>query len=460
MADTNTKSKSLTDAGFIHSLSDTNSVFLNAGDEISQMYLSEFRKHLNDNDEQILQDLAFYIDINKASSKGATRVDTGGNMNMRQLWEDAGYSVLMDKNGNCARLNPSDNRYLEDGTAILNSDGTLVTAYAKCDLMKVRPKTYGRIQTIIVGSTSIARCWFSLVPLPGGYEIPQMVIGKEKLSLVDGVARSIPGAVPSGDNTIYSFWDKAQLRSKNHGLAGLDFRNYLLFYMMSKYGYRDSQNCVGSDGTKIWGVGLDGTETTTQADGWNKFLKQREIKTGQTLSLGESDGNVAATDADNNTCHCVNVDGFENPWGQFWEMIQGLCSVGNDVYFWRGNTIPHSTPTADTFTNIDHVKLTRPASDGLQTPSMNIITATNGQGVYMIPNASATGINYGDNFWYNNDGQLWLFGGGSVDGSNCGLAGAGSGNAWSASNASFSARLAYYGTINMVTPKRLAELAA
>ncbi len=458
MADT--KQKLITDVDFIESLSDSNSLFLNAGGEVAQMKIDKFRQHLNDNDEQILQGVAFYIDVNKASSLGSTRVDTGGNMNMRQLWEDAGVSVLMDKNGNYARLNKNDNRYLADGTSILNTDGTLVTAYANCDLMKIIPKTYGRVQTVVVGSTTVLRLWLSLVPLPGGYTIPQLVVGKHKMSVVNNAARSIPGVQASGDYTVCAFWDCAQARSKNHGLAGLDFRNFLLFYMMSKYGYRDSQNCVGSDGTKIWGVGLDGTETTTQTDGWQKFLKQREIKTGQTLSLGEADGNVASTDADSNTCHCVNVDGFENPWGQFWEMIQGLCSVGNDVYLWRGNTIPHSAPTADTFTNIEHVKLQRAAQDSLTTPSMNIITSTYGQGVYMIPNASATGINYGDNFWYNKDGQLWLFGGSSYSGSGCGLAAAGSAFAWSDSYASYSARLAYYGTIHEVSPARLAELAA
>lgn len=55
----------------------------------------------------------------------------------------------------------------------------------------------------------------------------------------------------------------AQNRSKNHGLANLDFRNYLLFYTMAKYGWRDSQNCKTSDGTLVWGCGLDGSENTT-----------------------------------------------------------------------------------------------------------------------------------------------------------------------------------------------------
>ena len=79
--------------------------------------------------------------------------------------------------------------------------------------------------------------------------------------------------------------------------------------MMSKYAYRDSQNCKSSDGTLVWGVGLDGTEST----GTDKFAVQKGILTGHTLSLGDYDGNVAVTDANGDTVHGVNVCGFENP---------------------------------------------------------------------------------------------------------------------------------------------------
>ena len=56
--------------------------------------------------------------------------------------------------------------------------------------------------------------------------------------------------------------------------------------------------------------------------------------------------------------------------------------------------------------------------------------------------------------------QLWLGGGSSSDGADCGLACADSGGAWSSSGWSLSARLAYYGDINKVSSARLAELAS
>ena len=432
----------------------SNSIFGNFGGKVGQITLDNFRNALNANDEQVLNNLAFYIDVNKASSLGSTRVDVGGNMNMRTLWENAAVSILMDENGNYCELNRNDCRYTAEGDYLLTSDGTIVSEFSHGDFMKIVPVTYGRIQQVTVGATTVLRLWLSLVPLPGGYTIPQLVVGKFKASIVSGKMRSLPGMVPANMKTVHSFWESAQLRSKNHGLANIDFRNYLLFYMMSKYGYRDSQNCKGTDGTLIWGVGLDGTEST----GSDKFSAQRYIKTGHTLSLGDYDGKAAVLDSNNAAVHGVNVAGFENPWGQYWEMIGGLCSVGTDVYHWRSNVIPTGTPTAASFEHIDHVVLQRSTSDGVT--QMNMIASEHGQGCYMIPKASVSGISYGDSYWYAEAGQLWLFGGDSSDGARCGLASANSTFAWADASAYFSARLAYYGSINKVSSTQFKALAS
>ena len=446
-------SKKLTDKDFVTQMAGSNSIFGNFGGIVGQITLDNFRNALNANDEQVLNNLAFYIDVNKASSLGSTRVDVGGNMNMRSLWENAAISILMDENGNYCELNHNDCRYTAEGDYLLNSDGTIVSEFSHGDFMKIVPVTYGRIQQVTVGATTVLRLWLSLVPLPGGYTIPQLVVGKFKASIVSGKMRSLPGQFPANSQTIRDFWDKAQLRSKNHGLANLDFRNYLLFHMMSKYAYRDCQNCKGADGTLIWGVGLDGTEST----GSDKFSDQRYIKTGHTLSLGDYDGKAAVLDNNNATVHGVNVAGFENPWGQYWEMMGGLCSVGTDVYCWRSNIVPASSPTADTFEGIEHVLLTRPTS---AVWGMNIIASENGQGVYMIPKQSLSGVSYGDYFSYAEAGQLLLFGGGSRYGAYCGLAFANSDFAWTYSGSYYSARLAYYGSLNKVSATQFKALAA
>ena len=436
-------------------MSDTDCIFGNFGGKVGQMAITDFRSNLNENDNMVLNELAFYIDVNSPSSLGSTRVDVGGNMHMRAMWEAAHVDILMDKNGNYCELNPNDCRYTAEGEAVVDIEtNAILEKWKNCDMMKIIPLTYGHIQTVQIGASSLHRLWLSLVPLPNGYIIPQQVVGKFKAGNVSGAMRSLPNMTPDNSKTINAFWNCAQTRSKSHGLANLDFRNALLFYMMSKYGYRDSQNCKGGDGTLVWGVGLVGTEST----GSDKFIDQRYIKTGHTLSIGKHDGKVAVADNNGTTVHGVNVNGFENPWGQYWEMVQGICSVGSDVYHWRSNVMPTGTPTAASFDHIDHVVLQRATSGNVT--QINMIASEQGQGCYMIPKGNVRDISYGDNYWYTAAGQLWLCGGSSSDGARCGLASADSSYAWAVSYVGFSARLAYYGDINKVSSARLAELAA
>ena len=443
----------ITDKQKVSLMSDTDCIFGNFGGKVGQMSITDFRSNLNENHNMVLNELAFYIDVNSPSSLGSTRVDVGGNMHMRAMWEAAHVDILMDKNGNYCELNPNDCRYTAEGEAVVDIEtNAILDKWKNCDMMKIIPLTYGHIQTVQIGASTLQRLWLSLVPLPNGYIIPQQVVGKFKAGNVSGAMRSLPNMTPDNSKTINAFWNCAQTRSKSHGLANLDFRNALLFYMMSKYGYRDSQNCKGSDGTLIWGVGLDGTESGESFDG------EKIIKTGATLSLGKYDGKATVTAAGGHTCHSVNVNGFENPWGQYWEMVQGLCSVGTDVYHWRSNVMPTGTPTAASFEHIDHIVLQRCTSNNAT--QMNIIASEKGQGCYMIPKAIASGISYGDYYYYSASGQLWLFGSGSSDGANCGLAYANSRGAWALADTTFSARLAYYGDINKVSSARLAELAA
>ena len=437
---------------------DSDFVFGVFGGKTQKMAVGDFRTHLNDDDKQILNEIAFSLDINSPGPSD-TKVTVGGNLNMRDMLFSQRKSVLMDANGNYCELNPNDSRYTIDGTYILGSNGLLLSPWNKCDMMIIIPEYYGRVATITVGSTQKQLLYLSPMPLPGGFTIPQQVVGMYKSTLVGSAMRSLPGYVSDNNKIINDFWNDAQARSKNHGLANMDFRNWLLWYMMGMYGYRDSQGCKTADGTLVWGVGLDGTENTTgsSSDG---FARQQSIKHGACLSLGINDGKSEVTDSAGGTCHSVNVAGFENPWGQRWEMVQGLCSLTGDsaatVYCWRHNWLPTGTPTAATFANVDCVKLTRKTSDGLGV--MNIVTDKQNQGVYMIPKASGSNLVYNDNYLYSANGQLWIFCGGSHNGSTCGLACSSSYRAWSHSGTNLSARLAFYGDTKKVTPTELRRL--
>ena len=427
------------------------------GGATGKMSIDNFRRHINDDDKQVLNDLAFYLDINTAHPTTPEKVTVGGNLHMVDALFSQRQNVLMNANGEYIKLNRNDSRYTADGEAIVNlSTNTILDKWAHCDLMMILPEYYGRVLTVTTGSNSKDLLYLSPLPLPNGFVIPRQVVGICKATNVSSAMRSLPGYVSDNNKTINTFWNQAQARSKNHGLANLDFRNWLLWYMMGTYGYRDSQGCKTADGTLVWGVGLDGTENTSgsTADGWSR---QNGIKHGQTLSLGIYDGKVAVTDSAGGIAHSVNVAGFCDPWGQRWEMVQGLCSMtnSNDVYCWRHNWLPTGTPTAATFANVDCVKLTRKTSEGLGV--MNIVTDKQNQGVYMIPKASGSNLVYNDHYWYSASGQLWLFGSTSYHGAYCGLACSDSTFAWSSSYSTFSARLAYYGNIKEVSKTFLAE---
>ena len=449
-------SKKLKDKAAVTTMTDADYIYGCFGGATGKMPISNFRTHLNDDDKQVLNTIAFYIDINTAY-KTPEKVEVGGNLNMVDTLWGQRQNVLMNANGEYIKLNRNDSRYTADGELVVDeATGQVVSKWAHCDFMMVLPEYYGRVLTVTSGSSTKNLLYLSPMPLPGGFAIPQQVVGVFKATNVGSAMRSLPGYVSDNSKTINAFWNLAQARSKSHGLANMDFRNWLLWYMMSTYGYRDSQGCKTADGTLVWGVGLDGTENTSgsSASGWDR---QNGIKQGAALSLGIYDGKVAVTDSTGGTAHSVNVAGFENPWGQRWEMVQGLCSVGNDVYCWRSNWLPTGTPTAASFTNVDHIKLARNAGDTNQ-PIMNVVTDKKNQGFYMIPKASGSGLNYNDYFWYNASGQLWIFGGNSYDGSPCGLASASSNAAWSRSYADISARLAFYGTIKEVTKTKLATV--
>lgn len=450
----------ITERGLSSSLNETDYIMVVAGGSLKRITLANLRAMMEENQQQFLDENAFYIEENTASSKGSTSCDTGGSSLMRQIWLSKITGILMSPDGHYTRLNPKDHRYTADGDQVV-SNGAVVAAYQKADWFGMLDGGYWNfIQEVVISGVKHLRHHISLTPLPGGWYTKNVPVGMFKCVMQNNQLRSIPFVVPTGGQKIYSFFDLAQARNKNYGLAGEPFRNFLLQYMMAKYGNRDIQNLTAKDGTKIFGPGLDGTEksaTSTLADG---FTRQKNIKTGACLALGYNDGKVEVKDADNYACHSVNVGVWENPYGQYWEMDGHLCSIGNDVYQWDGNFMPKvETPTVDTFAAVEHRKLTRLAES---TPTHDITLVTTGGSQYMsyVPPKKHTGISYGDSYTYAADGQLWLGGGASGSDSDCGLERASSVNAWAYSSSNISARLDYHGEIKEVTSAELKKILA
>lgn len=453
---------SLANVDPVTTMAGTDYVYCLVGGSTKKIKLEDLRQMMEQNQQQFLDENAFWIEENVASSKGAAYVNTGGNELVKLTWLSKIKGVLMDTNGNYTPLNPNNSNYTEDGDQVVK-DGAVLAAYDKADWMGIVEGGYWNyLQTIEISGVTHIRHHISLIPLPGGWYTEELPVGMFKCYIKDNKLRSIPFVQPAGSKTINAFFDLAQARGKNFGLAGDPFRMFLNDYIYAKYGNRDVQNLKAADGTKIFGCGLDGTETTTQTDGWQKFLRQCTIKTGACLALGRNDGNVEVTDSDGNICHSVNVSVFENAYGQFWEMDGHVCSLDKaaDTFTWKGNWLPSGTPTADTFANIPVIKVSRPTSDRSFNCDIALITDKGKQYAAFIPTQDHTGISTGDNFCYGSGGQLWLRGGNSADGSGCGLACSDSNCAWSNSYADFSARLDYHGGIKKVTSAELKALLA
>ena len=450
----------ITEQGLASSLNGSDCVMVVASGTLKRITLDNLRVMMEENQQQFLDENAFYIEPNTASPRGAAYVETGGNELVRQTWLSKITGMLMSPDGHYCRLNPNDSRYTIDGDQVVK-DGAVVNAYKNADWMGMIDGGYWNyLQEVTIGGVKHIRHHIALVPLPGGWYAENVPVGMFKCSVVSGKLRSIPFVVPYANTSIRSFFDYAQARGKNFGLAGEPFRNLMLQYIMAKYQFRDVQNIQTTDGTKVFGSGLDGTEKKAGTATTDAFARQKDIKTGACLALGRSDGNVAVLDMDGGTCHSVNVGVWENPYGQYWEMDGHLCSVDTDVYQWDANFLPQvSRPTADTFANVPHTKLQRPTADNNGFNFDISLTTTSGaQRASYVPRTLHSGISYGDYYLYAAVSQLWLVGGASRRGAQCGLACADSGYAWSYSYVAYSARLDFHGAIAEVTSAQLKTL--
>ena len=452
--------KKITEFDMATSLNGSDYVMVVAGGTPKRITLDNLRAMMEENQQQFLDENAFYIEENTASGRGAAYCETGGNSLMLQIWLSKICAILMTADGHFTKLNPSDHRYTADGDQVVK-DGAVADAYKDADWFgMVEGGYWNYLQEVTISGVKHIRHHISLTPLPGGWFTKNIPVGMFKCVIQSGQMRSIPFVVPSGGSNINQFFNYAQARSKNHGLAGEPFRNFLLQYMMAKYGYRDIQNLKATDGTVIFGAGLDGSEKSESSTLSDGLARQKGIKTGACLGLGYNDGKVEVKDADDYTCHSVNVGVWENPYGQYWEMDGHLCSVGNDVYQWDGNFLPTGTPTVDSFAAVKHNKLTRLAAEGGGDADITLITTKGAQHMSYVPTKQHTGITYGDQYYYSADGQLWLAGGASNNGAYCGLACATANNAWSFAFAGFSARLDFHGGIQEVTSAELKRLLA
>lgn len=279
-----------------------------------------------------------------------------------------------------------------------------------------------------------------LTPVNGGhtFDSPHWV-GAYKLSYdASNVAHSRPDVAPKHTQTMSQFWTAAQLLGTDWGLANYQFHCLVNAVYQAKYGNLNSQTTIGA-----------GFQTSN-----SNWEAARDVPMGLLRSLGDGSGNVLYNDAAIGDQHPVKLFGFEDLWGKAWEFRPGIRfymdGSTRKAVVYAGNVV------SNTATGREFVCAVQSAS-GAYVKGMEL-------GEYWdmitqnVTGGSATTY-YCDGYYADTAGQLLIVGGRAAIGALCGLASAISSYAFSASYASIGARLAFYGEPEIVSGKRLVDLA-
>lgn len=350
------------------------------------------------------------------------------------LWTEFKESIgryQMNNSGKAIKLHPLDSSKYIDGTDIDTSKGHIMVHV---------PDLYYKVVEQSNGNSIL---WMSARSI-GGHAIHTSgegngswigaYIGRE----VNGALVSKPSLNPTRSKTISSFFATAQVNGPDFGLSDYEHRQLMMMLYLSEYHNENSQACLG--------YGMNGNANNWVAGVYNAL-------TGETATLGDGCGSVAFHSDDEataNACH-ISLFGIEDPYGWYWEMIQGCyfgnsgneAQTGSEMFVYKGNRMPTSdeltTQPSGAFR-----QLTRPTSSG------NVYALQMGDHFDVLPGKLGSG-GWSDYHWANTTGQLLLWGGNAVDGSECGLAYSYSNFAFSYADSYLAARLAYYGVATVVS---------
>lgn len=325
-----------------------------------------------------------------------------------------------------AKLNGADWTKFADGTAF-------TTALEQvCETMVHVPDCHfkGEGKTLHFGGT---------VPIDGGkvFDSPHWV-GAYKISYdANNKAHSRPDVTPKHSQTMSQFLAAAQLLGSEWGLANYGFHCLINALFQARYGNLNSQSVIGA-----------GFQTSS----WEAA---RDVPMGLLKHLGDGSGNVYYTDTTIGDQYPVKLFGFEDLWGKLWEFRPGIRFYMDDDV--RKAVVYSGNQVSNTATGREFVCSVQSAS-GAYVKSMEC-----GEFWDMIAqNVTGGGSTtyYCDGYNAATTGQLLSVGGSANLGAHCGLACAGSYNAFSSSAAHIGARLAFYGEPEIVSGAQLVALTA
>lgn len=340
-----------------------------------------------------------------------------------------------DKLGRYAMTNDGKVRKLHRDNSQLIEDGTEYDA-ASCHIMTRFPKLYysvstdGDVVSIKLSESEFIEC----------KTFEEQWIGSYLGAVVGDALVSRAEINPTREKTINEFWNAAQVNGADWGLSDYRQRQMMIVIYLCEFLSMNSQLDLG--------FGMTGL-----GDNWCTVVLN--AKTGATSVLGDKCGKVNFLDRGQNVagaCH-VSLFGIEDPYGWFWEFIQGVYfgnsdnegQDGTECYIYEGNRIPTSEELAATPSGL-YRKITRLTSGGWMKKLMF------GDKLDILPDTLGGNSieGYGDYSYANHKGQIMLYGGDVGIEQKCGLFCSSLDNDLSTSKPGVVARLAYYGKTNVI----------
>ena len=333
----------------------------------------------------------------------------------------------MTNDGKARKLHRDDSRLLEDGTEY---------DAASCHIMTRFPNLYysvstnGDVVTITLDEREFLNC----------KAFGDQWIGSYLGTVVSNALVSRADLNPTHSRTIESFWAAAQVNGADWGLSNYHQRQMMMVIYLCEFLSMNSQLNLG--------LGMTG-----EGNNWCEVVYG--AKAGATSVLDDKCGKVnflASNQLVAGSCH-VSLFGVEDPYGWFWEFVQGVYfgnsenanQDGTECYIYDGNRMPTSDELTGTPSGL-YRKITRLTSTGWVRKLMW------GANLDVLPDTLGGGSvdGHGDYHYANSTGQVLLFGGDAGLGALCGLAYADSSYAWSYSSSHIGARLAYYGKYDII----------
>jgi hypothetical protein len=413
----------------------TNCVYLEVNGSVRRITLDNLMDVMNKGDEMLLRQVAWGVPIRQDQS--GTSWGVIGNTGMRTEYELQCGRYLVTSAGRAAKLSKTNSGIYADGTTLDETKG---------NVMFIGPRLYYVVKTD--ATSGITYIWFSQLPIGGHYigncnNGLHVCFGAYPGAVVSNtlISRSSQTLYTSGA-TISTFWSYAQANGSDWGLAGYDHVRYMMMLALGHYGNPNIQACLGN--------GLCGTG--------NNWSEAYPLKTGATMSYGDTWSKVDVTSSSvSNACH-VNMLGVENFYGLQWMMTQGVyfgsssnsAQTGSEIYIYEGNRVPSSSELTSHPTG-SYRQLTRVTSSG------NVKNVILGEYFDLFPSVLGgdSSSYWCDYSWANTTGQLLVWGGSAYYGSSCGLACSSSSFVWSFSYSNCGARLAYYGPLIFVNGKNI-----